>query len=260
MSCGIYKITNPKGKIYIGQSINIEKRIESYKKLSGGKNQRKLYNSLLKYSPKNHFFEIIELCDRKLLNKRERYWQDFYDTLKTGLNLLLTDDSLNPQVFSEESKKKIKQSLKTYFESLSKEEKSIIYGKSSRKRIGQPANRKNYVASEITRKKISESNMGRKVKEETKEKIRQKMLNRVVTWGNKISQSLSGKPNLKNKNKGNKIIMQYNLNGDFVKEWASITLAAKTLNITFNSISNCLCGYCKTAHKFIWKYKNITND
>ena len=29
---GIYKITNPTGKIYIGQSINIEVRLKSYKK------------------------------------------------------------------------------------------------------------------------------------------------------------------------------------------------------------------------------------
>jgi hypothetical protein len=30
---GIYKIINPKGKTYIGQSINIEKRWNGYKKL-----------------------------------------------------------------------------------------------------------------------------------------------------------------------------------------------------------------------------------
>ena len=29
---GIYKITNPKGKIYIGQSINIENRFKVYKR------------------------------------------------------------------------------------------------------------------------------------------------------------------------------------------------------------------------------------
>ena len=38
---GIYKITNPKGKVYIGQSIDIYKRFKSYK-YSGFKMQRKL--------------------------------------------------------------------------------------------------------------------------------------------------------------------------------------------------------------------------
>ena len=39
---GIYKITNPSGKIYIGQSVNIDNRISSYKNLKC-KNQTKLY-------------------------------------------------------------------------------------------------------------------------------------------------------------------------------------------------------------------------
>lgn len=44
---GIYKITSPSGKIYIGQSINIEKRWEKYQKyIENIKNQIKLYNSL----------------------------------------------------------------------------------------------------------------------------------------------------------------------------------------------------------------------
>jgi predicted GIY-YIG superfamily endonuclease len=33
MSIGIYKITSPSNKIYIGQSINIERRIKQYKLL-----------------------------------------------------------------------------------------------------------------------------------------------------------------------------------------------------------------------------------
>ena len=46
---GIYKITNPKGKIYIGQSVNIEKRFSSYKSIRNCHYQIKLFNSLKKY-------------------------------------------------------------------------------------------------------------------------------------------------------------------------------------------------------------------
>jgi len=56
---GIYKITNPKGKIYIGQSINIKRRFNEYKRLNCSQ-QPKIYNSLLKYGSDNHKFEIIE--------------------------------------------------------------------------------------------------------------------------------------------------------------------------------------------------------
>lgn len=86
---GIYKITSPSKKVYIGQSVNIEKRIKMYKYLHC-KKQPIIYNSLVKYGVENHKFEIIEECTIELLNERERYWQDFYNVLECGLNCRLT--------------------------------------------------------------------------------------------------------------------------------------------------------------------------
>ena len=70
---GIYKVTNPKGKSYIGQSINIEKRWRTYEKAHPNelKEQRKLLNSLKKYGPENHTFEIFEICI-KIKNSRQK--------------------------------------------------------------------------------------------------------------------------------------------------------------------------------------------
>lgn len=45
---GIYKITSPKQRIYIGQSTNIKKRFNHYNRLLCEK-QRILYRSFLKY-------------------------------------------------------------------------------------------------------------------------------------------------------------------------------------------------------------------
>jgi len=88
---GIYKITNPKGKVYIGQSINLQQRLNEYKRLSNCKNQIQLYNSLKKYGWENHNTEILEECPTDLLNNRERYWQEFYNVLgQLGLNCKLT--------------------------------------------------------------------------------------------------------------------------------------------------------------------------
>lgn len=87
---GIYKITNPKGKIYIGQSTNIEKRWKYYYKTLNCKNQIKLYNSLQKHGWEQHIFEIIEECSLDQLNEREIYWGLYYDVLgENGLNLRL---------------------------------------------------------------------------------------------------------------------------------------------------------------------------
>jgi predicted GIY-YIG superfamily endonuclease len=77
MNIGIYKITNPKGKIYIGQSIDIERRFKEYKKLTC-KKQPKLYNSLQKYGVENHKFHIIEECFIEQLNEKETYWKKYY--------------------------------------------------------------------------------------------------------------------------------------------------------------------------------------
>jgi group I intron endonuclease len=105
---GIYKITSPSNKVYIGQSIDIEKRFKQYKSLSQTRCQKRLHYSFKKHGIKNHLFEIIELCDVDLLNERERYWQDFYNVLELGLNCLLTDTQDSIKVYSKETIEKIR--------------------------------------------------------------------------------------------------------------------------------------------------------
>ena len=79
---GIYKITNPKGKTYIGQSVNIEKRWNRYKNLIPKDciGQPLIYRSLIKYGVENHIFEIIELCNKEELNKLESYYIVLYNS------------------------------------------------------------------------------------------------------------------------------------------------------------------------------------
>lgn len=86
ITCGVYKITSPSGKIYIGSSINIERRLLNYKYLQC-QQQPKLFNSLKKHGPDNHLFEIIEECDVKKLINREKYWVENFNSIKNGLNL-----------------------------------------------------------------------------------------------------------------------------------------------------------------------------
>ena len=91
-TCGIYKITSPSGKIYIGQSVDIEKRFKQYKNLINCKRQSKLYSSFLKHTSHNHLFEIIEECEFNNLNIKERFWQEYYNVLgEKGLNLKYVD-------------------------------------------------------------------------------------------------------------------------------------------------------------------------
>lgn len=53
----IYKITNPTGKVYIGQSSNVQTRIKWYKRCAP--DQPAIYNSIKKYGYENHQFKIL---------------------------------------------------------------------------------------------------------------------------------------------------------------------------------------------------------
>lgn len=86
--CGIYKITSPSGKIYIGQSTDINRRFYQYKKLAC-KKQPVLYNSLIKYGVEAHIFEIIEECEEDMLNERESYFIELHSSYRNGMNCSL---------------------------------------------------------------------------------------------------------------------------------------------------------------------------
>ncbi len=104
---GIYKITNPKGKVYIGQSIDLEKRKQQYRSGVNYKNQTKLRNSLVKYGFSEHIFEIVQECIVEQLNERERHWQEYYNVLVKGLNCRLTETDDKSGKLSENTVKKI---------------------------------------------------------------------------------------------------------------------------------------------------------
>lgn len=91
MTCGIYKITNIKnGKIYIGQSINIERRWKRH--LSASKNpKRNEYNAPLhidmrEFGDEAFKIEILEECDSVKLNEREKYWIEKTGAFQFGYN------------------------------------------------------------------------------------------------------------------------------------------------------------------------------
>ena len=136
---GIYKIISPNKNIYIGQSINIEKRFSDYKKLNNCKKQTALYRSFLKYGVEKHLFEIICECKISELNHKERYYQDLYSAIgKNGLNCRLTASNDRSGKLSEETKQKLSNSKKGKKKSeefklnksiKSKGESNVMYGK-----------------------------------------------------------------------------------------------------------------------------------
>lgn len=128
---------------------------------------------------------------------------------------------------------------------------------------------------------------GMKHSDETKEKIRQKALGRVVTEEAKLKMSKSHKnrdydtdemarrARLGNSkrwskegerekasltNAGNRTILKCDKEGNVIEEFRSISEAARVIGKSRQSLSKCVTGNAKSAYGFIWKYKEIKTD
>lgn len=107
----------------------------------------------------------------------------------------------------------------------------------------------NYLFSEESRKRMSDSHKGKKLTQEQKEKIG------IASKGNK--HKLGVKQSEEFKKKVSKIVLQYNKDGTFVKEWPSTKEVERCLGLKQGLISVTALGrkYRKTCGGYIWKYK-----
>ena len=92
LQTGIYKITSPSGKVYIGQSRDIQMRWNNYRKLKACKSQIALYNSFIKYGVQNHIFQNLinlpsDVSQETLNNYELQYWKFHKDCNVEMLNI-----------------------------------------------------------------------------------------------------------------------------------------------------------------------------
>lgn len=215
--CGIYKITSPTKKIYIGRSVHILSRWRAYKLLHC-KGQRLLYNSFKKYGFENHICEIIEVCAELELNNKEKYYIELFQSFNSqyGMNL-------------KEGGNYAKLSLET----------KIKIGNSNR-------GKKNSIEA---RKKIGDKNRGKKLSQETKDKISKNSAKI------HLGKFMSKETRLKMSESKKKPILQYTKQGIFIKEWASLTEASGYYKYSFGTISDVCSNKRKSANGFVWKYR-----
>ena len=217
---GIYKITSPSGRIYIGQSINIDKRWRDYLQMNTKtKSQIKLWRSFTKYGVNNHTFEILEKCTIKdNLNKKERFWQDYFRVIENGLNCILQDSQDKKRVFSKETIEKIRKS------STGREVSKIQIDATRKRMLG------------------NKYNTGRKRKSWEKDKISKSM--KLISQGK--YNNMYGK--LGENNPNSKIILNTEL-GIF---YFGIKEAALSLNIPYYSMRKYMCGERINKTPFIY--------
>lgn len=243
-ACGIYKITSPTGRVYIGESKDLKRRVRDYNRtLAVGQN--KLERSLSKYGIEFHIFEVIELCNFEDLKCRERYWQDYYNSMYNGLNCVLTECGELKREISQEHRDRIS----ALFKGVPKtEEHKQKIGNANRGNTGMRGKdspnygvRKfgthnpfyNKKHTDETKKLLSELRKG-KTSSRKGAKLGKETIELIVS-------------------KKRVPVLQYSKDGVFIAEWGGIRIAEKQLNI-FN-IGKCCKGIMKSAGGFIWEYK-----
>lgn len=205
---GIYKISNPEGKIYIGYSISLETRVGHYEKLNIT-TQPLIKESIEKFGWEKHIFSIIEECNENIIKEREKYYIDLYDSFNNGLN--------------------------------------------SNRGGGGPLYHTNQTKQKISKK--GKENKGKRAKSHRKGKT----LPQSHVEANKNNKGKRAKSHRKGKSFSGtmKAVLQYDLEGNFIKEWNSI----KEINLYFNksesfpAIGKCCREERKSQFGYAWKYK-----
>lgn len=213
----IYKITNPSGKIYIGKTYNLRKRINGHKHC--GKKKKTsilLYNSIRKYGWENHHLDILETIDDSLLNEREMYWikefNSYYQNNTMGMNMTLGGDGQRSSWMHDIKRRETQSKLCIG-------DGNSFYGKKhsdeSRQAMAEKASKRNKERG-IT----------------------------IPKWGAEKGRLKVIKP-----------CLAYNNKGEFIGEYESVINCAKSLGVNRGSVTDCLLYGSWIKGEYMVRYK-----
>lgn len=263
----IYLWTNLiNNKKYVGQAQNFYERMQDY--TSGQEDDRVIGKAILKYGIENFEVTILEKeiqTDR--LNEHEQYWMNYYQCfVPNGYNVCHIAGNTTGYRHTEEDKSRMseiaKQRFKEHPELIKKGKDNNMYGKHH---------------SQETKRKMSESRMGNqnakgctwKMKQETKDKISASLKGKQNCLGRKLSQETRNKIAKANRNKivseeTKKKISKAN------KGKATKPVRCVETGVVFNSVSEagefigrsvsgivaCCAGKQNTCGSYHWEYVN----
>jgi group I intron endonuclease len=211
----IYKITSPSGRIYIGKSKNLKKRIKDYK-YQCEKRKSIVHDSIRGYGWDNHTLEIIEECADELLSEREIFWikelKSYWLENQKGMNMTRGGEAGGGSWMWDTKRRK-------YFSELYKGEGSPFYGKHH---------------TEETKKYLSKLTRERHIERGTK----------IPVWG--VEKMLSNK---------RKPVVVYLKDGAFFNEYISLSEASRKLNINLGSCKDSVLYGSWINGEYLLKYK-----
>lgn len=220
---GVYIIRNKiNSKIYVGMAIDSNRRLKyhKYSLLGNYHKNHYLQNAWNKYGEESFEFDILEECSEELLPAMEHYWATLLNSHNRdfGYNIEPTNPTSIGRVMSEESRIKI---------GLSQKDKKLS-------------------SDQIAR--ISLLATERMKNPQNRDRIR-----RIISGKKKSSKIINGAPD-PFRTKLQKIVFQYDLDGNFIKEWECLSVVAYETNICKANICKCLTNQRTSAGGYIWKY------
>lgn len=223
----IYALCDPDtGKIrYIGKSIYPKDRFRRHIKNTKDGYTQYVYNWIRSLLSRNKLpkMELLEECGENWA-ERERWWIQYFRSIPGNKLTNLTDggEGIIGYIRSEEWRRK-----------MSKVQAGKTISKETRKKISETSKGRQH--SKETREKLSKAHSGKTISKEQREQISKTMTGVSQPWNCKK-------------------VMQTTTDGVFVKKWASVKDAAKSLNLHNSNISACATGRYKTCGGFKWEY------
>jgi len=251
-----------------------------------------IIKNIYKKRPETLKEEYIKTCySEEEMNSDEQYYIKLFKTLwPNGYNLTEGGDGLIPceetrkklseslkgKTLSEEARKKISESLKgkpkseEHKKKLSESIKGKTLSEEVRKKISESLKGKQF--SEETRRKLSDANKGKTLSEEARKKISEARKGKSAPnkgkpmseeARKKMSDAKKGKPSPnkgkpmseEQKKKLSKKVLQFTLNGEFIREWPSFAECERN-GFYGTAVCKCCQGKQKTHKGFVWKYKD----
>jgi group I intron endonuclease len=248
----IYVIKNPSGRIYIGQTWDLNKRYKS----GVSPSQRLLYRSYQKHGKEKHTKQIIHQFIGETTQRDLDYWERRYIDLykEGGFELLnIREGGGNNGALSKETKALIRQRKLDWIKLNPEKQKTITAAacaaNTGKKRSeetktlqsdaakGKPKSEQHRLNASAAKKGKPSPHKGKHFSAEAVERIR---------------------VGIKTRNQKKCPVLQYSLCGEFIKEWTSIKEAADALLLPTGTIGGCVrkAKHYKTCGGFIWRYKS----
>jgi group I intron endonuclease len=216
-----------------------------------------------KHGVENFKFEILIICfDQDLVRYEKEYIKKYNSQVPNGYNILSGGQIGNGMLgykHTPETIEKIKQKGKEF------REKNPNHFETYREKLRYSMEKvdlssciKNSVkfqnAMEKRRTDIKNGMITMAVSEETKKKIKESL---TKYYENNENKPISEKHREAVRKRLSKPVVQYNKNGELIKEYSSIIEADRISGVKRSNIHNSITGKTKTAGGgFIWKYKN----